>query len=75
MEDWRFIESNVCVFGGLLDAIVPSYCNQYNEVTIIEGIYSTIILLTIAHAHSFIMNGIKGIESPVAESIYIYSAL
>lgn len=39
IEDLRFTGSNVCVFGGLLDDVVPSYCNQRNEIITIEDVY------------------------------------
>ena len=37
-EDLRFIGSNVCECGGAFDDVVPSYCDQHNEVTIIRSI-------------------------------------
>jgi hypothetical protein len=66
-EDRRFTGSNVCDCGGLFTADVPSYY-KHSEVMIMEGIYNA-TSLTIARAHSFIMNGVKGTESPVAASI------
>lgn len=33
-DDLRFIGSNVCVWGGLFDDVIPSYYDQRNELMI-----------------------------------------
>ena len=68
-DDLRFIGSNVYVWGGLFDDVILSYCDRCNEITIRSIQYDLNAALTIARAHSFIINSVNGIESPVAESI------
>ena len=67
-EDLQFIGLNVWVRGGLLDDVIPLYCNPCNE-TMIDRIYSALIIVW---AHSFIMKGVKGTELPIMASVYVH---
>jgi hypothetical protein len=47
------------------------HTDQCDKVSMIaREVQYTMKLVTIARAHSFIMNGVKDMESPVTESIY-----
>ena len=56
------------VDGGQLTDVIPSY---YNNISISKQVSFSERLLTIARAHSFIINGVSGIGSEVVESMYV----
>ena|ERR1700722_14299324 len=74
MEGLRFAGSKVGVHGGQLTDAVLLYCSRSLGSAL--GIHTTDNpTLAIVRAHSFIINGVSGIDSPVTGSMYVYPAL